>query len=297
LVDKLRRFRPTVIHCLCESEAWLAKRLARSLDIPYVLSVNGFQRRFHTLHVSGKRLSHIVVPTEKVRDNVIASYAKFQDRISCVKYGSFVRAEPVCFCKPERVAGLVTYFPAIKYTAYENLFGALRHLMIEGYEFQLAVICAEGTESVLRKLLEALGLTERSTFVPELDRWRDILSAADIYVRAKQEDSFEPLLLEAMALGSAVAACRGGVDDILVEDNNCVLFDGEDELSIMASLKRLLDQREKSRKLASAAQEYVRLNHSVTDMVSALSDIYEHAEIKKPPAEPEAEKTEIAAPS
>jgi len=65
-----------------------------------------------------------------------------------------------------------------------------------------------------------------------------------------------------MSAGAAVAGCKGGVDDLIIEDKTGVTFDPDDELGIYNVLQRLLNTRESARRLAAGAQEYLRKNHS-----------------------------------
>ena len=88
---------------------------------------------------------------------------------------------------------------------------------------------------------------------------------------------FNGNLVEAMSVGMAVAACREGVDDMLVEGETAVIFDADDELSIYAALQRLLDKRELARRIAMNGQLQIRRNHSVSKMVSAFINTYRKA--------------------
>jgi glycosyltransferase involved in cell wall biosynthesis len=56
-----------------------------------------------------------------------------------------------------------------------------------------------------------------------------------------------------MAVGCAVAACKGGVDDLIIEGQTGVFFNPNDEISIRGSLQRLLDERDFARRLARGA--------------------------------------------
>jgi len=84
--------------------------------------------------------------------------------------------------------------------------------------------------------------------------------------------------LEAMSVGSAVAACKGGVDDLILEDRTAVVFNPDDELSIRAGLQRLFDRQEFARQIARQAQDYVREHHSVSTMISAILQAYHQAQ-------------------
>ncbi len=79
LVEQLTRFKPTVLHCLCESKAGLTKHLARQLDLPYVLTVNSlqqrwkhfaYQRQIHPLSISSSHCAKIIVPAKSIAANV-----------------------------------------------------------------------------------------------------------------------------------------------------------------------------------------------------------------------------------
>jgi len=76
----------------------------------------------------------------------------------------------------------------------------------------------------------------------------------------------------------AVAGCGGGVDDMLVNDQTCVIFEPENELSIYNSLQRLLSRPELARALADAERRYVRENHSPSRMVSETLQSYRDAQ-------------------
>jgi glycosyltransferase involved in cell wall biosynthesis len=86
-----------------------------------------------------------------------------------------------------------------------------------------------------------------------------------------------------MSVGAAVAACKGGVDDLIVEDQTAVVFDPNDELSIVGALQKLFDRREFARQIAKKAQEYLRENHTVSKMISAILQTYYEASRPKSP--------------
>jgi glycosyltransferase involved in cell wall biosynthesis len=85
-------------------------------------------------------------------------------------------------------------------------------------------------------------------------------------------------LLEAMGLGMAVAACGGGVDDLIVANQTALVFEPGDVESIRQCLARLLDDPGFARRLAGMAQTYVAGRHSVGAMVSATLEAYTEAQ-------------------
>lgn len=286
LFEQLSRFKPNVLHCLCESKSGLTKQLARHLNLPYVLSVNSLQQRWrhfvyqnqiHPLSISSSHCAKIVVPANSITFNVAKLFPRFSERIEQINIGTFTGEKSRCFSKPSRLPGITIAHPSNKVDDVENLFGAIRHLSINGYEFMTVVIGSGRAEKQMRRLLAALGLLQTVTIVPRLKPWRSIVGAGDIFIQPAASSAFNPLLLEAMSVGQAVATCKGGVDDMIIEDKTAIVFDPSDEHSIISSLQRLLDKREFARQVARGAQEYVRENHKVSNMISSTLRTYHEA--------------------
>ncbi|MHC4559632.1 MAG: glycosyltransferase family 4 protein [Planctomycetota bacterium] len=278
LVERLRKFEPTVLHCLCESKAKLTRQLAQRLDLPYVLMVNSLQRRWGQFSISSRHCAKIIVPAKSIAGNMAKIHTRFADRIMQINIGTFVAEAGGSFSEPSRVATMVTAHPLDNADDFENLFRAVRHLLIDGYEIMMVVIGGGRAERQLWKLLAALGLLQTVTIVPRLMPWRSVLASGDIFIQPVVSSAFAPLLVEAMSVGAAVAACKGGVDDLIIEDKTAVVFDPNDELSVMRSLQRLLDRREFARQIAKAAQQHLRENHTVSKMISATLQIYREAQ-------------------
>jgi glycosyltransferase involved in cell wall biosynthesis len=277
LAERLSKFEPAVLHCLCESEATLTRQLARRLDLSYVLTVNSLQGRRAQFSISPKHCARIIVPAKSIAAKVADAHPRFADRIEQINIGTFVEDAGVCFSEPSRLPTMVMAHPLDKADDFENLFSVVRHLLIDGYEFMMVVVGGGRAERQLWKLLAALGLLQIVTVVPRLMPWRSVLASGDIFIAPRPSLAFDPLLLEAMSIGAAVAGCKGGVDDLIIENQTAVVFDPNDEISIMRTLQRLLDRREFARKIAKAAQQYLRQNHTVSNMISATLGAYHKA--------------------
>jgi len=278
LLDQLARFRPTLLHCLCESRAELTRQVADRLELPYVLMVTSLQAGWRHLGISSAHCTKIMVPAKSIKDSFCKSYLHFAERVEQINIGSFAEETTSCFSKPSVLPSMVATDSLDHAAEFEDFFSAIRHLKIEGYEFMLVVMGSGRAERELRKLLTALDLAETVTLVPMLRSWRFILAAGDVFIQPRPAKAFNPLLLEAMSAGSAVAACKGGVDDLILEDRTAVVFDPDDELSIRAGLQKLFDRQEFARQLAKHAQDYVREHHSVSNMVSAILQNYRQAQ-------------------
>ncbi|MCK4887689.1 MAG: glycosyltransferase family 4 protein, partial [Planctomycetes bacterium] len=127
----------------------------------------------------------------------------------------------------------------------------------------------------LRKLIHELALVQTVTIIPQTFPWQNILSGSDIFIQSIPDNSFNPMLLEAMAAGLAVAGCKGGADDLIIENETAVVFDPQDELSIYSSIQKLLNERDFARKLAQNNLDMMRKYHSVSSMVTEIIDVYD----------------------
>jgi glycosyltransferase involved in cell wall biosynthesis len=284
LVEQLLKFKPTVLHCLCESKASLTRLLADQLGLPYVLMINSLCGAGTRLSISWQHCARIIVPAKSIADDIARAYPRLAERIEQINIGTFVEEKTRCFSEPSHLTSVLTAHPLDNVADFENLFSAVRHLAVGGYEFALVVMGEGRAERQLRKLLAALDLSQTVTIVPPLRPWRSVLAAADIFIQPRPNAAFNPLLLEAMSVGSAIAACRGGVDDLIIEDRTATVFDPSDELSIRGRLQQLFDRAEFARKLAKGAQSYLRANHSVSNMVSATVQAYHRAQQGSRPA-------------
>lgn len=277
LAQQIAKFEPTVLHCLCESKASLTRRLAHRLDLPYVLTVNSIQGRWSQLSISSKRCRKIIVPGETINANLAKTHPGHAERIEKINIGTFVTETDGCFSHPDRIPTMVIAHPLERVEDFENLFGALRHLRVDGYEF-MVVMAGDGRgEGQIWQLLTALDLLHTVTMVSRLKPWKSVLAAGDIFIRPQPRFVFDTSVLEAMSVGTAVAGCTGGVDDLIIEEKTAVLFKPEEELNIMRTLQKLLDRREFARQIAHSAQQHLKENYSVGDMISTTTEVYRKA--------------------
>jgi hypothetical protein len=278
LAGQLEKFRPTVLHCLCESRAGLVRQLSRLLNLPYVLMINSLAKRMRQLPISPHRCAKIIVPAQTIRASVTKVLPRFADETAQINIGAFVETDTICFTDPSRLASIVVAHPLRRVSDFENFFHAIKSLRADGREFMVAVMGTGPAERQIRKLLVSLGLSDIVTIVPVLEPWRSVVVAGDIFVQPQPLRVFSVFLLEAMAVGTAVAACQGGVDDLIIPNQTAVVFEPGSEPSIRQALKQLLDEHDFARRLATTAQEHIRVSYSVSAMVSATLKTYLEAQ-------------------
>jgi glycosyltransferase involved in cell wall biosynthesis len=270
LAWQVEKFKPTLLYCLCESRAGLTRRLARRLDVPYMLMIDSLEKRIRRLSLSPHRCARIIVPADAIRAHAAQSLARFADRVALIHMGTFVDTDTMCFAHPSRLPSLIVAHPLDRLADFEIFFKAVKSLQMDGQEFMVVLMGAGPAEQALRRLLITLGLSDVVTIVPVLDPWRSVVAAGDIFVQPQPPRKFSAFLLEAMAVGTAVAGCWGGVDDLIIPNQTAAVFEPDSEPSVRQTLKQLLDDHDYARRLAMTAQEHIRARHSVSAMVAAI---------------------------
>lgn len=278
LFDKLEKFKPSVLHCLSASKARLTMRIAAHLDIPYVLTFNALQGSFFRPRVSSSHCASLIASSEVIGDYLAKVYSRLSGRIEQINLGVFVDETCACFSETSRVTSLVTAKALERLSDFEPLLNAVRHLAIDGYEFIYAIIGSGPAERQIHELIKGLGLSQVVTIIPAIDPVRALFAGADIFIQPQGTTEFDSFVLEAMSVGMVVATARGGIDDLLIEDETAVFFDPDDELRIYSALQKLFDKHDYARGLAQAGQEHLKKHHSVSRMVDALVQTYRNAQ-------------------
>jgi len=267
--------KPNILHCLCPTKARFTKKLSKTINLDYVLSLNSLEKYPKTLAISHKRCSAVLSPTKNIAENFAKLHPRLSGKIRQINIGTFAQPQITCLKKINQTVSMVTAVNTSHTEKTESLLSAIRHLAIDGYEFMLVIIAGAKSEKPLRKLIHELALVQTVTIIPQTFPWQNILSGSDIFIQSIPDNSFNPMLLEAMAAGLAVAGCKGGADDLIIENETAVVFDPQDELSIYSSIQKLLNERDFARKLAQNNLDMMRKYHSVSSMVTEIIDVYD----------------------
>ena len=278
LLERLKRFKPTVIHTFWPGQTDLAAFLSESLEIPFVITFHGRAKRWSSRRKVFQRAERLMAPSETLVNYLAASLPPMRGRIAHVPIGSFVEESCACFQRSDRPASLIAAHPLEDSRLFEPLLGAVRHLALDGFELMLVLMGSGKAEPAIRRQIRSLGLTPAVTIVPPMRPLRTVLAGADLFLHLKDRGLFNAQLLEAMGVGLAVAGATDPTSGLLTDGQTAALWDGTDELSISCSLKRLLSQRETTRRLALNAQAFLQRQCGVSCMVENVLAAYTAAQ-------------------
>jgi len=274
LISQVEKFKPTIIHCLGDGRALLAKALGRAFGISVVLTVNSSQQTFLSRRIISRGFSAVIAPSERIAESLKKRIPRIADIIKQVNTGTFVDETCACFSRPGRIPGMVVVSDFLRFDDLEPFLSAVRHLVVDGYEFLVVLMGSGPAQRDVRKFIRDVGLVNTVNILPRMEPLRAVFRGADIFIHPFIAQRFDPAVIEAASAGSAIAADKNNADNLLQSNITAVFFDSRDELSIYSALQKLLDDREFAKSIASAAQNYLRSSHSVSSMVDNLLKIY-----------------------
>ena len=274
LLDRLLRFKPTILHTFSPGQVHLAHWLSKQLQLPFVVTCHKVPSRCRYLENSVRTAAKIIAPSKPIANGLAGKYPGLQSRIEQINIGSFVEDQCSCFSRGGDVASLIAVHRLNSLKLFVPFLNAVRHLVLDGFEMMVAMMGTGKAEKAIRAHIRKLGLTSVVTMVPPIRPMQSVLSGADVYLHLSDSGAFDAQLLEAMGVGLAVVGVPETTSGLLHDGQTAAFWDARDELNIYGCLKNVLGQREKSRQLAQNAQSHLRRHNSVSRMVDKLMNTY-----------------------
>jgi glycosyltransferase involved in cell wall biosynthesis len=127
----------------------------------------------------------------------------------------------------------------------------------------------------LRAETDRLNVQDRVVFTGFRKDMPEIYALTDVIVNASTIEGLPMTLLEAMASGVAVIAARtGGIPDIIEDDETGLIVDPGVADELRVKIESLVDDVDKRQRLAAAAFEFVKMNHSFDGMCDRYRHVY-----------------------
>jgi len=278
LIDRLLRFKPTILHTFSPGQVHLAKWLSKQLQLPYVVTCHKNPFRRMCFQQSIRHAAAVIAPSKPIADRLAEKCPGMETRIERIHIGSFIEDQCSCFSRDGNLASLIAVHPLNSLKIFMPFLNAVRHLVLDGFEVMVAIMGTGKAEKKIRAHIRKLGLTSIVTVVPPIRPIRSVLSGADIYLHLSDSGTFDAQLQEAIAVGLAVAGSPETTSGLLHDGETAAFWDPADELNIYGCLKNVLGKREQSRQLAQNAQSHLRTHHSVSRMVDKLMNTYIEAQ-------------------
>lgn len=274
LLERLGRFKPTVIHTFSPGQVELAAFLSDVLDVPFVITFHGQPNRWKLKKKAVLQAGRVLTPSEMLAEQAKTAYPAIHERIDLVPIGSYVEDACACFSRANLPASLIAVYPLEDAALCEPLLGAVRHLVLDGFELMLVLMGQGHGEGAIRRRIRSLGLSPAVTIVPLMRPLRTVLAGADVFLHLRDNGMFNAQMLEAMGVGLAIAGAPDRTGGLLTDGQTAILWEETDELSVYGCLKRLLSQRDAARRIAENGQNFLRQQCSVSCMINKTLSAY-----------------------
>jgi len=278
LTAEIRKRKIELLHALEASTADLARLLARSAGIDYIVSTYSLGRRRRLGRLDG-HASAVLAASESIRQELLKHHVVAAENIHLVRPGVYQVRRPTCFSESQHSIAIITGGQLDRFEAFEAVLRSFAELRARNYPCVFFVLGGGRAERQLRIHAEKLTLREELTFADCLPvgELTGIFKAADVYVSPVPRGHIDMYCLLAMAAGIPVLAAAGGAADFLHDGRTAILFTEGDSAELTTKLMALLDDRDSATALAASALEYIRRHHSPAEMVANLVGIYRHA--------------------
>jgi glycosyltransferase involved in cell wall biosynthesis len=256
-------------------------RLARRLDLPWVLGVSEPPQSRSSLPLRDPRFRGFIATSQEIREDLVNTHRVPRDRIRVVGPGvdlHWFAPAPAFARLDERVpvCGMVSHLDAR--AGVEVLIDAAKQALSAGEELHF-LVAGDGPDGRrLRRLAWRRGVANRITFVPPETDYRLLLRSFDLCVSPKLDEGLRLSVLEAMATGRPViAAAAGSVFSMVREGETGLLVPPGDAAALAKAMLGLIRDPERARQLGDAGRSWVAENYNLTERVTELVDVYRRA--------------------
>jgi len=274
-LNAMNRRGTLLVHSLSLPSTPLAVQIAQSVGADLVINVASRSAVSDpTLVPYLTRASELITPVRAIEEAIHRS-ALSDKAAETIPFGVAAGAEPAAFRPVEHTPSILAAAPLEPETGLEAL---IRAIAIVKREFKdiATFIVGKGThEPELRKLSQSLGLSSNIMFTGRLEHLRSAMAAADIFCSPRTLPYFREEPIHAMALGLLLVIADDAIHDGLAHQRNAILVPDSDHDAIAAAIMNAVRDQQTARKIATAGQEHVRKNHSISGMVARYQQIYE----------------------
>lgn len=293
LMRELRRERPDIVHAYLPAANALGPVAARLTGVPRIIvskrSLGNYKRNYpvaHRLEHLGNRLADIVlVNSDAVARDVAKSEPHWQGKIRKVYNGvaempPWSEAEINAFREREALPPQAPVVLAVSnffaYKGHDDLVRAFAEVLAKVPDAILLLAGRDGGNlREVRELAAQLKVEGSVRFLGSRDDVPDLLRGADLFAHPSREEGFSNAVLEAMAAGLPVLACRaGGNEEAVVDGETGRLVPPADPPALAAAMSELLLRGETRRAMGEAGRRRASDRFSRRFMADGMEAIY-----------------------
>jgi glycosyltransferase involved in cell wall biosynthesis len=274
---EMRAFNPELIHITHHELAPLGGLLARSLDVPYILTLQNPVK--HTVYCHHRHLRGVIAVSQPIRQSAVNVGRIPREKVHIIENGVASSLNP-----PERnSAGLIPVVGTVsrlqKDRGIKYFIHAARELIRREVQAHFLVIGTGPDETKIRKLVRKLDISEHVTINMAATDYRNLTNPIDIFVCPALTEGFGIFVLQAMAAAvPVVASAAGGVFSIIKDHETGLIVPKKDTSIFADKIQAYLDDREFATRIGVNGFNYVQENFPFKKTLEGTLNLYEEGE-------------------
>lgn len=233
--------------------------------------------------IYGHCLSHVVANCAAIADALLRDGAVDRQRLSVIPNGidpdrvpsgggDRVRDELGIPPESPLVAVIGRLVPDKRHAMALEAFAVLREALPTA---RMVVVGAGGLEGRLRAMSRELGLAESVIFAGHREDVPAVLDAAQALLVSSSREGMPHVILEAMVAGTPVVATRvAGIPEMIEDEKHGLLIPPGSAAAAAEGLRRVLENGELGRELATRAGQRVRQEFRLSEMTDRFEDLF-----------------------
>ncbi len=293
LVAFFLKVKPDVLCCNFEKDVRLGGIAARIAGVKVVYVRKGLSLLCNKLRY---RLAYkyfadrVISPSQFIKDNFKQYSWLAQDRIDVVHNGveipdisKFDRNKITSICGNAARPVLFGAGSLFWQKGFEYLIEAVSLLNKKGY-YPHAVIAGEGDAAPYRELAVKFNVDNYIHFAGHRSDIPELMYGADIFVLSSIDEGLPNVVLEAMAVGTAVVASdAGGTKEIIADGQNGYVVPVKSAGALAEKIELLLSDESLRIRLAKAGLECVKEKFTIEKNVEGVERLFMKSLTPRPP--------------
>ena len=273
----LEREKPQLIHV---QSRWMQSRgawLARTLGIPYILTIHDYLSPRERLKLDPLYGRRVLAVSQSVKSELLEQVHLSAELVTVIHAGVEVPSDEELspILSPDRLPVVGTAGPLESVKGLPFFLGAAQRVLSTNPRVQFLIAGAGPEEQNLRRLVRELGIVEAVTFVPNLYDFSAALEAMDIFCLPSLRQGLGTIMLDAMGRGiPVIAAGVGGVFSVVSDNETGLVVPPSNSARLAERIVELLDDPLRARTLGTAGRELVKEEFSVQRMVQETAEMY-----------------------
>jgi glycosyltransferase involved in cell wall biosynthesis len=285
LQKTLKELNPDIIHARSRVPAWLVYLANKSLHLPFVTTVHGFNSVsfYSEIMTKGDR---VICVSSAIKEYIIKHYHTDEDKITIIPRGidldrfnpnnldnkfinDFVSTHNLQDAFVITTVGRITQLKDL-----QTFIESISNLKSTHPDIKALIVggIREDKQEYYQSLVELvskLGLDDEVVFVGSSDKVAEIYHISDVVVSSsKKPESFGRSVAEALALNTPVVATNhGGVLDIIDEGVNGYFYEVSNPNALALAIQ-------KANSLKFDGYNYITQNFSLSQMVDKTLGVY-----------------------